>query len=151
MAPDLVLRLALVSERQALEDLQRRASLENPGDRDALLANPDAIVLPAEQITSGQVFVVEDGGSVRGFAAVLPRDDGDAELDALFVEPGLWKRGYGRALVEHGAGMARAQGARALHVIANPHAERFYLACGFERFGEVATQFGVGWLMRKPL
>lgn len=145
------IRRALPAEREALEALMRRASLQNPGDREALLANPDAIEVPADQIAGGHVIVVEDGGTIQGFAAILPRDDGDAELDALFVEPGTWRRGYGRALVDHGVMMARQRHARALHVIGNPHAERFYLACGFETTGHVATRFGDGLLMRRPV
>lgn len=137
------------AEREALEALQRRASLQNPGDREAILANPDAIELPADQIAGGHVIVVEDGGAIQGFAAILPRDDGDAELDALFVEPDTWRRGYGRALVDHGAAMARERHARALHVIGNPHAEAFYRACGFETTGRVATRFGDGLRMRR--
>ena len=43
------IRLALPVERRDLEQLQWRASLNNPGDRVALLANPDAIALPLEQ------------------------------------------------------------------------------------------------------
>src|SRR5262245_23177193 len=75
-----------------LELLRRRASLSNPGDRDALLAYPDAIALPIEQIAEGCVFVAEREGVVAGFAALVSRVDGGAELDALFVEPHLWKR-----------------------------------------------------------
>ena len=90
---------------KTLEELQWRASLNNPGDRDALLANFDAIV---------------------------PRSDGDSELDALFVEPGTWRQGFGRALVEHCCQMAKVCGASALHVVGNPHAEGFYEACGFK-------------------
>ena len=44
-----VIRPALIGERAALEALQWRASLANPGDRDHLLANPDAIVLPIDR------------------------------------------------------------------------------------------------------
>jgi hypothetical protein len=32
------------------------------------------------------------------------RGDGNSELDALFVEPDLWKQGLGRFLIEHCAG-----------------------------------------------
>ena len=151
MAHALTLRTAVVSEQKALEELQRRASLNNPGDREAILAHPEAIQLPVEQLAGGQVFVVEDEGMVRGFAAIIPRDGGDSELDALFVEPGEWRRGYGRKLIEHCGHAARALGSRAIYVIANPHAEGFYTACGFERYGTTETQFGVGWLMRKAL
>jgi hypothetical protein len=40
---NVLIRPAVMSERQALEALQRRASLNNPRDRDALLTNPGAI------------------------------------------------------------------------------------------------------------
>jgi len=134
-----------------LESLQRRASLSNPGDRDALLANPAAIALPLEQITQGRVFVAECDGAVAGFAAVVPRPDGGAELDALFVEPLLWKRGIGRRLVDHAADVARAAAATFLHVVGNPHAEAFYVSCGFQVSGTVETEFGVGLDMCRPL
>ena len=82
-----LIRPAVISEQKELEDLQRRASLTNVGDRDALLTHPNAIELPTEQIGTGGVFVLEVNGAIAGFAALLPRADGGAELDALFVEP----------------------------------------------------------------
>jgi N-acetylglutamate synthase-like GNAT family acetyltransferase len=147
----MVIRQAAVSEQQALEDLQRRASLNNPGDREALLAHPDAIALPLEQIVDGSVFVADRDHVLVGFAAVVPRDDGGAELDALFVEPQEWNRGIGRALVDHCARVARARGASSLHVIGNPHAKGFYLACGFTIIGTTDTQFGIGLSMKRVL
>jgi GNAT superfamily N-acetyltransferase len=134
-----------------LESLQRRASLSSPGDRDALLANPDAIAVPFEQLAEGCVFVAEREGAVVGFAPVIPRPDGGAELDALFVKPHLWKHGVGRLLVDHVARIARVRTASFLHVIGNPHAEGFYISCGFHITGTVETQFGVGLAMRKAL
>jgi GNAT superfamily N-acetyltransferase len=151
LAPQVSIRPARPDEHTMLESLQRRASLNNPGDRDAILANPDAIDLPIEQITDGCVFVAEGDGVVAGFAAVVPRPDGDAELDALFVEPHLWKHGIGRQLVNHTAEVARMRTARFLHVIGNPHAEGFYVSCGFRVTGTIETRFGVGLLMQRPL
>jgi GNAT superfamily N-acetyltransferase len=145
------IRTAIVSEREALEALQRRASLNNPGDREALLANPDAIAVPTDQIAAGWVFVAESAGAIVGFAAVLPRQDPDTELDALFVEPHLWGHGVGRVLVERCVTCARARGSAALHVVGNPHAAGFYQRCGFELLGTVETRFGVGLSMRRPL
>jgi len=139
------------NEKSMLESLQWRASLGNPGDREAILANPDAIELPIDQIASGCVFVAERAGDVAGFAAVVPRPDGGAELDALFVEPHLWKHGIGRRLVDHIAEVARERAASFLHVIGNPHAEGFYVACGFSVTGTVETRFGAGLNMRRPL
>lgn len=144
-------RPARADEQKMLESLQRRASLSNPGDRDALLANPDAIALPVEQIVEGCVFVAEREGIVVGFAAVIQRPDGGAELDALFVEAHLWKHGIGRLLVAHVARIARVRAASILHVIGNPHAKEFYTSCGFRATGTVETRFGVGLAMTKAL
>ena len=146
---DVSIRPAVRAEQQALEALQWRASLGNKGDREALLANPDAIELPVEQIDAGVVFVAECDGVVAGFTAVLPRPDGEAELDALFVEPAMRRRGVGRMLVEHCMNVAGARGSVCLYVIGNPHAEAFYTACGFETTGTVETRFGLGMSMRK--
>jgi len=151
MGRDVAIRLARRDEQMMLESLQRRASLSNPGDRDALLANPDAIALPIEQITSDCVFIADRDGVVAGFAAVVPRPDGGAELDGLFVEPHLWKHGIGRRLVEHVAEVARVRAATFLHVVGNPHAEGFYVSCGFRMTGTVDTRFGAGFAMRRPL
>lgn len=145
------IRTAVVAERRQLEALQWRASLGNEGDRDALLRHPDAIDLPAGQIAAGGVFVLEENGGIVGFSAILPREDGDTELDALFVEPNDQRRGFGRRLIEHSADAARAAGSKGLHVIGNEHAKAFYLSCGFEILGPFETRFGAGLLMRKAL
>lgn len=147
----ITVRPAIASERESLEALQRRASLSNPKDREALLANPDSIVLPLQQIVDGGVFVAEQSGHIKGFSAILPRPDGNSELDALFVEPECWRQGVGRVLVEHCAMAARKAGASYLHVVGNPHAEHFYGACGFQVLGIEPTRFGVGLLMKREL
>ena len=85
-----------------------------------MLAHPDAIEQPREQIVAARVFVAERDSAIVGFSAVLPRDDGDTGLDAWFVEPNIWRRGLGRLLVEYCAN-----------------------ACGFKMTGTVKTRFGV--------
>jgi GNAT superfamily N-acetyltransferase len=137
------IRLARLEEREDLEALQRRASLALPDYREQLLANPDAIDLPAEQIVRGQVLVAELDGRIAGFAAVIV-----GELDGLFVEPQLWRLGIGAALVEASAHEARRQG-RALTVTANPTARGFYERCGFSFEGETETRFGPGLRMSR--
>jgi GNAT superfamily N-acetyltransferase len=144
-------RLAVPAERSALEELQRRASLMWEEDRAALLANPDAIELPLEQITGGRTVVAESAGQLLGFAVVLRREDGDAELDGLFVEPTYWRHGLGRALVEQAERIATADGVANLWVTANTRALGFYESCGFVTVGEVATRFRPAPKMRKSL
>jgi GNAT superfamily N-acetyltransferase len=148
---NIIIRTATIAEQKALEALQLRASLTNDGDREALLANPDAIEIPLEQITARRVFVSELSGATVGFSAIEPRVDGETELDALFVEPNIRRHGVGRLLVEYCAEIARRQGSKMLHVTGNPHAQDFYIACGFKQIGTIETRFGVGLLLRKGL
>ncbi|MFL6761898.1 MAG: GNAT family N-acetyltransferase [Sphingomicrobium sp.] len=142
-ADTLNLRRARPEERLALEDLQWRASLDLPDYRRQLIANPDAVHLPPAQIANGQVIVAEMDGAIAGFAAVV-----GGELDGLFVEPDLWGRGIGRALVDAAAHEARKRGL-ALSVIANPSVRRFYESCGFSVEGEAQTRFGPAIRMTK--
>jgi ribosomal protein S18 acetylase RimI-like enzyme len=146
---DFLIRCAVISEQKELEALQLRASLNNAGDRDALLAHPDAIELPLDQIAAGAVFVSERNGVIAGFAALLPRPDGDVELDGLFVDPDAQRCGIGRSLIDHCVQQTRTQGSAALCVTGNPHAYDFYIACGFNVVGTIETRFGSGLLMRK--
>ena len=142
-ADTITLRFARPEEHEALEDLQRRASLELPEYRDQLLANPDALHLPPAQIANGQVIVAEFAGEVAGFAAVV-----GSELDGLFVEPDLWGGGIGKALVDAATHSARLRGL-SLTVIANPRARGFYESCGFSVEGEEQTRFGPGLRMSR--
>ena len=134
-------RLAQARERNALEDLQRRASLALGTHNAQLEANPDAIHLPAERIALGKVLVAEIDGEIAGFAVVLD-ESGRAELDGLFVEPSHWLRGIGRALVDEAIHLARDRGLSLMTVVANPAAREFYERCGFSVEGEAQTQFG---------
>jgi GNAT superfamily N-acetyltransferase len=135
-ADTLQLRIARPEEREELEELQRRASLELSEYREQLLVNPDAVHLPPAQIANGQVIVAELGGEPAGFAAVV-----GSELDGLFVEPDLWGRGIGRVLVDAATHEARRRGLT-LKVIAAPGARLFYESCGFSVEGEAQTRFG---------
>jgi GNAT superfamily N-acetyltransferase len=135
-ADAVTLRLARPEEHEELEQLQTHASLELDEYREQLLANPDAIHLPPAQIANGQVIVAELDGQIAGFAAVV-----GGELDGLFVEPDLWGRGIGRALIDAAAHQARQKGL-SLTVIAQPGARRFYESCGFSVEGDEQTRFG---------
>ena len=128
-------------DRHLLEDLQRRASLALDDYREALLAHPDAIELPAGQIERGEVIIAELDGRIAGFAVVLD-DRSRAELDGLFVEPDLWRRGIGSALIEAAAHEACGRGLSELTVVANPAAEASYVRCGFVVEGVTDTRFG---------
>ena len=137
------LRLARADERPLLEDLQRRASLHGERYRADLLEHPDAIELPDGPDPRKAMYVVcETGDTIVGFCVVLPRTDGQAELDGLFVDPETWRHGLGRLLVRQSARLARERCADTLHVVANPDATAFYEKCGFVLAGMEQTRFG---------
>ena len=138
----LTIRFARGSEREALEGLQRRASVHEPLYREQLEAHPDAIELPAEQITAGLVRVAEQDSEIVGFAVLLERSADACELDGLFVEPERMRAGVGRRLVEDAKRVARVRGATRIDVVANPQALAFYEAVGFRPAGEAQTRFG---------
>ena len=149
--PELLIRVAQESERAALESLQMRASLAWEEYRDALLAHPEAVQLPPDRISAGHVFVAQDGADILGFCVVLPREDGDAEIDGCFVDPACWRGGVGSRLVQHARRIAAGRGAALLHVVATPRGQRFYESCGFEPTGDTPTRFGPALAMRSDI
>ena len=136
----MIIRLARAEERQALEDLQRRASLALPDYRAVLEAHPDAIELPAAQVERGEVLIAEVDGRIAGFAAIIESDEA-MELDGLFVEPDCWRQRIGSALADVATYEARRRGL-SLTVVASPSAREFYEKCGFTVEGEAQTRFG---------
>lgn len=145
------IRPARLSEREALEALQRRASIQLDDYREQIEANPDAISLPASHIRSGLVIVAEADGAVAGFAVVLPRSEGNADLDGVFVEPEMWASGVGRRLVEEASHFAIKMDVALLRVVASPQAVGFYQKLRFTECGVERTRFGDAVVMTRSL
>jgi ribosomal protein S18 acetylase RimI-like enzyme len=94
------------------------------------------------------VYVAVEDGPVVGFCAVAApsrdheADDGVAEISAVYVDPGVWRRGVGRALMDVALRDLRAGGWRwvTLWVLAqNRPAREFYAQFGFEPDGAEMT------------
>jgi GNAT superfamily N-acetyltransferase len=141
-----VIRDAMPADLAALRDVYRRASLSNEGDRETLLANPDALEFPGLGGDDRRTRVATADGRVAGFATSVPAGD-VVELDDLFVDPGRMRQGAGRALVLDAVAIARELGAGRVEVTANPHALVFYGKAGFIAGHEVQTRFGPGLRM----
>jgi GNAT superfamily N-acetyltransferase/predicted ester cyclase len=141
VTPAVLVRVADAGDVAVLRGVFRRASLHNAGDREVLLAHPEALVWSGEAIGGGRVRVAVEDGRVAGFATTVPIDGG-LELEDLFVEPDRMRRGVGRRLVEDVLDTARAEGVEHVWVTANPHAMAFYAAVGFVPDGTASTRFG---------
>lgn len=110
---------------------------------------PEARQVPAGHLPSA--VVAELDGAIVGFATVLPRSAGEAELEDLFVDPAAWRRSVGTRLVAEAETRAAALGARSLHVIAHERARAFYERCGFRVVGTAMTALAPAPEMRKDL
>ena len=137
-----LIRDARPAEQRSQSESQGHASLHWESYREQLLAHPEVIELPLDQIVDGLARVAELGGDVVGFAVLFQPVDGACELDGLFVEPGRMGSGVGRALVEDATQIARQRGATRIDVVANPEAAGFYERVGFTGAAAVPTRFG---------
>lgn len=96
--------------------------------REDLRITPDVLARPHG--------IASVGGRIAGFYTLSPAPR-DWELDNLWVDPRCMAQGIGRALLRHALEAARAAGAARVRIDSDPHAERFYLACGALRTGAV--------------
>jgi len=93
-------------------------------------------------------WVVEEGGRIRGWAAMGPSRDEDLargaqELMAIYLPPDDVGKGYGRRLMEHCIAAAIEQGSSemTMWVLAgNERAQRFYAKAGFEADPRVSAE-----------
>jgi len=100
-----------------------------------------------------RTLLAVEAGAVLGFATFGPSRDADApgagELYALYVDPGRWRAGAGRALVRATRERlhARGHGEAVLWVLdGNEPAARFYAADGWKRDG--ASRWEDPWGVR---
>ncbi len=95
-----------------------------------------------------RTWVVEEGGTVVGWATTGPSEDADAddrtaEVYAIYLEPGHLGAGLGRALFEHATADLRARGfgSATLWVLrTNERARRFYEVAGWYADGATTAE-----------
>jgi GNAT superfamily N-acetyltransferase len=97
----------------------------------------------------GDVWIAEQDGRVLGWICVGTSRDSDAEattaeLRAMYIEPGSWRRGLGRALWAHAETFLRAKGYSRVTLWVfqdNARALAFYRHVGFvEDAGHAITR-----------
>jgi GNAT superfamily N-acetyltransferase len=97
-------------------------------------------------------FVAENDGEVVGFTSVGPSRDetGIGELYAIYVDPGQWSTGTGRALIERAEQQLRTEYTEVtLWVLEdNPRARRFYERAGWTVDGGRKAE--ARWGVRAP-
>ena len=109
-----------------IHDAARLDELRGAGLLDAYLDL--AATYENEGLFDDEVWVAEVDGRVAGFLAGSVGEEG-GEITWIYVDPALYRRGVGRALVEHF--VALAGGPVELEVLDGNAARAFYEALGF--------------------
>ena len=134
----LTIRSARADEGGYLSDLAMRSKAHWGYSREFMDACRDELTFSALDVANPQhlFHVAELNGIVVGFSALRRVSSTEWELDALFVEPDVIRRGVGMALIENAKSTVRSRGADVLVIQGDPHAEGFYVAAGARRIGE---------------
>jgi N-acetylglutamate synthase-like GNAT family acetyltransferase len=125
----LALRPARPEEGPALTELCLRSKAVWGYDDAFMQACRKELTLTPAAIMASQVQVAELDGRLAGIAEVKSGGD-TAQLQKLFVEPAMLRTSTGRKLLDWAKATARAAGARALVIEADPDAAEFYRRMG---------------------
>jgi GNAT superfamily N-acetyltransferase len=140
------IRRARPDESGVLTDLARRSKAYWGYDADFMERAAGELTITSTAISTHEVWVLEDEtGRVIGFHRVIPGEP--AVLEDLWLEPDAIGGGYGRQLWEHAAAIARAGGASALELDADPNAMGFYERMGARRVGATPSQVAPGRML----
>jgi GNAT superfamily N-acetyltransferase len=98
------------------------------------------------ELSSGRrVYVAED----RRVVGTVSRDGN--KVYTLFVDPDLAGLGIGRQLMQHVETLAARDGYDHMETGASITARGFYLKLGYTDVRESETEFGLNYILRKPL
>ena len=125
----LALRPARPEEGAALTELCLRSKAVWGYDDAFMAACRKELTLTPAGIRASRVQVAELDGRLAGLAEVKSSGR-TAQLEKLFVEPAMLRTGTGRKLLDWAKATARAAGATALVIEADPDAAEFYRRMG---------------------
>ncbi|HUR80824.1 MAG TPA: GNAT family N-acetyltransferase, partial [Thermoanaerobaculia bacterium] len=128
------IRRAVSTDSERATELARLAKAHWGYPSEWLEAWDADLNISENDIERHRTFVASIDDRVVGICQ-LQESDQHAFLEHVWVDPSVHRKGVGRALVQH----ARASAPGVLTVVADPHAEEFYLRLGARRIGEVAA------------
>ena len=154
----MIIRKAIMDERDALQQLiaesARELSREHYSDAQIEAAIATVFGVDTNLIEDGTYFVVESDGQLAGCGGwskrktlyggdqFSSRDAGyldpktePAKIRAFFIHPDHARKGIARAILSRCEDEARAQGFRALELMATLPGIEFYKSCGFVETG----------------
>ncbi|HEV2652386.1 MAG TPA: GNAT family N-acetyltransferase [Rhizomicrobium sp.] len=135
----MTVRPARTDEAAALSALCKRAKAHWGYDAEFMALSDASLTIAPSLIETGRVLVAESSGQILGMASLEPLEYGAFDLLHMFVEPSAIGTGVGRVLFGDIATLARDLGALRLSILADPHAEAFYLRMGAQRIGDAPS------------
>ena len=154
----MIIRKATMEEREAIRELiavsARQLSREHYNDAQIEAAIATVFGVDTDLIEDGTYFVAESSGSLVGCggwskrktlfggdqfssrdASYLDPESEPAKIRAFFIHPDHARKGIARAILSQCESEARAQGFRALELMATLPGIEFYKSCGFAEIG----------------
>src|SRR5689334_23822425 len=154
----MIIRKARMDERDAIQELiaesARKLSREHYNDAQIEGAIASVFGVDTTLIEDGTYFVVESDGELAGCggwskrktlfggdqfssrdATYLDPESEPAKIRAFFIHPNHARKGIARAILSRCEDEARAQGFRALELMATLPGIEFYKSCGFIETG----------------
>lgn len=135
----MTIRPARPNEADVLSALCKRAKAHWGYDASFMALSDASLTITPSLIETGRVLVAEKGGQLLGLASLEPLESGTFDLLHMFVEPIAIGTGVGRVLFGDIAALARKLGALRLSILADPHAEAFYLRMGARRISQAPS------------
>src|SRR5215217_4820423 len=163
----MTIRKATMEEREAIRELiavsARQLSREHYNDAQIEAAIATVFGVDTDLIEDGTYFVAESSGSLVGCggwskrktlfggdqfssrdASYLDPQSEPAKIRAFFIHPDHARKGIARAILSQCESEARAQGFRALELMATLPGIEFYKSCGFSATGDFELELREG-------
>ena len=134
----LLLRAALPGEGGILTDLCLRSKAVWGYDAAFMAACRAELTITAQDFARSRIQVAVRDGRIIAMAQ-LAQHGRIADIDKLFVDPAALRSGAGRQLFAWCVETARAAGAAAITVVADPDAAGFYRRMGMQDDGTVPS------------
>ncbi|QPC45182.1 GNAT family N-acetyltransferase [Kaustia mangrovi] len=134
MTGAVTIRRARPEEAALLTALSLRSKASNGYDEAFMARCVAELTVTPERVATNETWVAEEAGRVLAFIEMEPGPE--AEIHSVFAEPDCRRKGVGRLLWAHMEERARAAGARALLLDADPFAVPFYESMGMRIVGQ---------------
>ncbi|MEH0157209.1 GNAT family N-acetyltransferase [Limibacter armeniacum] len=141
------LMVALPSDHKILTEVTKRSKAFWGYSPEQMEKWEEELTITMSYIVANQVYKLMIDNKLVGYYALLKAENTDKiKLDNLFVLPEYMGKGYGKVLLEDCICRVKEQGFNVLTLDADPHAESFYIHCGFKTVGKLASSISGRYL-----